>query len=122
MAENCASFDLKTNYVGSDRQSVAPPKSTTALDGIPVECINKLPAFSPRTLISFYEEAGRARATLQSTYHLKEPPLKRTSAPQGPKPTPPLAALAQASRKCTFAQLAGESPVPNAACGRKKMR
>lgn len=30
-----------------------------------------------------------------------------------------VAALAQASRKCTFAQLAEDTPVPNAACGRK---
>lgn len=31
----------------------------------------------------------------------------------------PQAATAQASRKCTFAQLAEDTPVPNAACGRK---
>ena len=37
----------------------------------------------------------------------------------GEQPTPPWAALAQASRKCTFAQLAEDTPVPNAACGRK---
>lgn len=33
-----------------------------------------------------------------------------------------VAALAQASRKCTFAQLAEDTPVPNAACGRKNLR
>lgn len=39
-------------------------------------------------------------------------PLKKRPADGGEQPTPPLAALAQASRKCTFAQLAGVSPSP----------
>ena len=38
-------------------------------------------------------------------------PLKKRPAVGG--------AGAQASRKCTFAQLAEDTPVPNAACGRK---
>ena len=46
-------------------------------------------------------------------------PLKKRPADGGDQPTPPWAALAQASRKCTFAQLAEDTPVPNAACGRK---
>ena len=46
-------------------------------------------------------------------------PLKKRPAVGGEQPTPPMAALAQASRKCTFAQLAEDTPVPNAACGRK---
>lgn len=39
-------------------------------------------------------------------------PLKKRPADGGDQPTPPWAALAQASRKCTFAQLAGVSPSP----------
>lgn len=39
-------------------------------------------------------------------------PLKKRPADGGEQPTPPWAALAQASRKCTFAQLAGVSPSP----------
>ena len=39
-------------------------------------------------------------------------PLKKRPANGGEQPTPPMAALAQASRKCTFAQLAGVSPSP----------
>ena len=39
-------------------------------------------------------------------------PLKKRPADGGEQPTPPMAALAQASRKCTFAQLAGVSPSP----------
>ena len=38
------------------------------------------------------------------------------------KNAPPMAALAQASRKCTFAQLAEDTPVPYAACWRKNLR
>ena len=49
-------------------------------------------------------------------------PLKKRPAIGGEQPTPPWAALAQASRKCTFAQLAEDTPVPNAACGRKILR
>lgn len=58
-------------------------------------------------------------------------PLKKRPANGGEQPTPPLAALAQASRKCTFAQLAGVSPSPQCrlraenlrlyAAGRRKM-
>ena len=39
-------------------------------------------------------------------------PLKKRPDDGGEQPTPPWAALAQASRKCTFAQLAGVSPGP----------
>ena len=39
-------------------------------------------------------------------------PLKKRPANGVEQPTPPWAALAQASRKCTFAQLAGVSPSP----------
>lgn len=46
-------------------------------------------------------------------------PLKKRPADGGEQPTPPMAALAQASRKCTFAQLAEDTPVPYAACWRK---
>ena len=49
-------------------------------------------------------------------------PLKKRPADGGEQPTPPLAALAQASRKCTFAQLAEDTPVPYAACWRKNLR
>ena len=49
-------------------------------------------------------------------------PLKKRPADGGEQPTPPWAALAQASRKCTFAQLAEDTPVPNAACWRKNLR
>ena len=49
-------------------------------------------------------------------------PLKKRPANGGEQPTPPMAALAQASRKCTFAQLAEDTPVPNAACWRKNLR
>ena len=49
-------------------------------------------------------------------------PLKKRPAVGGEQPTPPMAALAQASRKCTFAQLAEDTPVPNAACWRKNLR
>lgn len=49
-------------------------------------------------------------------------PLKKRPANGGEQPTPPLAALAQASRKCTFAQLAEDTPVPYAACWRKNLR
>lgn len=58
-------------------------------------------------------------------------PLKKRPADGGEQPTPPWAALAQASRKCTFAQLAGVSPSPQCrlraenlrlyAAGRRKM-
>ena len=58
-------------------------------------------------------------------------PLKKRPAIGGEQPTPPWAALAQASRKCTFAQLAGVSPSPQCrlraenlrlyAAGRRKM-
>lgn len=58
-------------------------------------------------------------------------PLKKRPANGGDQPTPPMAALAQASRKCTFAQLAGVSPSPQCrlraenlrlyAAGRRKM-
>ena len=58
-------------------------------------------------------------------------PLKKRPAVGGEQPTPPMAALAQASRKCTFAQLAGVSPSPQCrlraenlrlyAAGRRKM-
>lgn len=49
-------------------------------------------------------------------------PLKKRPANGGEQPTPPMAALAQASRKCTFAQLAEDTPVPYAACWRKNLR
>ena len=49
-------------------------------------------------------------------------PLKKRPAIGGEQPTPPWAALAQASRKCTFAQLAEDTPVPYAACWRKNLR
>ena len=49
-------------------------------------------------------------------------PLKKRPAVGGKQPTPPWAALAQASRKCTFAQLAEDTPVPYAACWRKNLR
>lgn len=49
-------------------------------------------------------------------------PLKKRPAIGGEQPTPPRAALAQASRKCTFAQLAEDTPVPYAACRRKNLR
>ena len=49
-------------------------------------------------------------------------PLKKRPADGGEQPTPPWAALAQASRKCTFAQLAEDTPVPYAACWRKNLR
>lgn len=49
-------------------------------------------------------------------------PLKKRPANGGEQPTPPMAALAQASRKCTFAQLAEDTPVPYAACRRKNLR
>ena len=58
-------------------------------------------------------------------------PLKKRPADGGEQPTPPWAAPAQASRKCTFAQLAGVSPSPLcrlraenlrlSAAGRRKM-
>ena len=47
-------------------------------------------------------------------------PLKKRPADGGEQP--PWAALAQASRKCTFAQLAEDTPVPYAACWRKNLR
>ena len=49
-------------------------------------------------------------------------PLKKRPAIGGEQPTPPMAALAQASRKCTFAQLAEDTPIPYAACWRKNLR
>lgn len=49
-------------------------------------------------------------------------PLKKRPANGGEQPTPPMAALAQASRKCTFAQLAEDTPVPYAVCWRKNLR
>ncbi len=49
-------------------------------------------------------------------------PLKKRPAIGGEQPTPPWAALAQASRKCTFTQLAEDTPVPYAACWRKNLR
>ena len=60
---------------------------------------------------------GSARPILQLPYRLKTKPRAA-----GRKPTPPWAALAQASRKCTFAQLAEDTPVPYAACWRKNLR
>ena len=46
-------------------------------------------------------------------------PLEKEPLPRRAEANAAVAALAQASRKCTFAQLAEDTPVPNAACGRK---
>jgi len=51
-----------------------------------------------------------------------QPTSQKRPADGGEQPTPPWAALAQASRKCTFAQLAEDTPVPYAACWRKNLR
>lgn len=68
--------------------------------------------------------------TVSACIGINLPPKKRP-ADGGEQPTPPWAALAQASRKCTFAQLAGVSPSPQCrlraenlrlyAAGRRKM-
>ena len=65
----------------------------------------------------FYEEAGSARTILQSPI-----PLENKAPRSGAKANAAVAALAQASRKCTFAQLAEDTPVPYAACRRKNLR
>ena len=63
----------------------------------------------------FFSGKGADRVRL----YWNQPTSQKTPRAAGRKPTPPWAALAQASRKCTFAQLAEDTPVPNAACGRK---
>lgn len=63
----------------------------------------------------FFSGKGADRVRL----YWNQPTSQKTPDDGGEQPTPPWAALAQASRKCTFAQLAEDTPVPNAACGRK---
>ena len=70
--------------------------------------------YEARKVSFFLKRCGPGPPVLESTYLSKKRP-----AVGGEQPTPPMAALAQASRKCTFAQLAEDTPVPNAACGRK---
>lgn len=66
----------------------------------------------------FFSGKGADRVRL----YWNQPTSQKRPAVGGEQPTPPMAALAQASRKCTFAQLAEDTPVPNAACWRKNLR
>lgn len=63
----------------------------------------------------FFSGKGADRVRL----YWNQPTSQKRPADGGEQPTPPWAALAQASRKCTFAQLAEDTPVPYAACWRK---
>ena len=63
----------------------------------------------------FFSGKGADRVRL----YWNQPTSQKTPRRRRGTPTPPWAALAQASRKCTFAQLAEDTPVPNAACRRK---
>ena len=65
-------------------------------------------------MISFFRGSGQRPPNIAITI-----PLENKAPRSGAKANAAVAALAQASRKCTFAQLAEDTPVPYAACWRK---
>lgn len=68
----------------------------------------------PRNADFFLQGSGLRPHNISIILPLEKEPLPRRAGANAA-----VAALAQASRKCTFAQLAEDTPVPNAACGRK---
>ena len=71
----------------------------------------------PRNADFFLQGSGLRPHNISIILSLEKEPLPRRAGANAA-----VAALAQASRKCTFAQLAEDTPVPNAACWRKNLR
>ena len=69
----------------------------------------------PRNADFFLQGSGLRPHNISIILPLEKEPLPRRAGANAAVG----GAGAQASRKCTFAQLAEDTPVPNAACGRK---